>query len=91
LIHIYDIEGNKVSELRAGVPTISEPTKRKGLSFGRSKPAQENKEEFKLPKPSEINFEKKILHTSWHPKRDKIAMASRNVLYIYSNNANASK
>ena len=83
LIHIYDIEGEKISDLRASVPK-SEQTKRKGLAFGRSKPSHEDTE-FTLPKPTEIDFSKKILHTSWHPRREKIAMASRNVLYIYSN------
>lgn len=32
----------------------------------------------------EIDYEKKILHMSWHPKEDLIAVAGHDKLYIYT-------
>lgn len=96
IFHIFDREGKRIADKEAKVPipspasdAVSSASKRKsGLSFGRTAPAHVKKSEedtFTLPSPSDMNFENKILHTAWHPKHEKVALASKNLLYIYAN------
>jgi hypothetical protein len=33
---------------------------------------------------SDINFNNKILHTSWHPKEDILAVTNKNCIFLYT-------
>lgn len=80
--NIYDINGKGEYTLQAdktafkGKKSSSSSTKSK-LGLGRSK----KKEEIN---PEAIEYAKRILHSSWHPRENSVAVAATNNLYLFS-------
>ncbi|ORY07482.1 protein phosphatase PP2A regulatory subunit B [Basidiobolus meristosporus CBS 931.73] len=80
--HIFDV--NNKSEVTLQADKSAFKAKRIGstknkLSFGRS--SKNGKKEIN---PDFMEFNKKILHTSWHPRENTIAVAATNNLFIFS-------
>jgi len=81
--HVYGRNGKLEADMRAVKPTISPSVKRKvALGFG-SKKKKAAKENESPRNPEDIDFNQKILHVTWHPTENKVAMAAKNLLYIY--------
>lgn len=86
--HIFNRNGARVTDMRAAKPDpAASPSslRRKSVSlpFGKRKPkAKANSAS--PPNPDDIDFNQKILHVAWHPTEDNVAMAAKNMLYIYS-------
>jgi serine/threonine-protein phosphatase 2A regulatory subunit B len=78
--NIYDINGKGEHILQADKTAFknkkSSTTKSK-LGLGRSK----KKEEIN---PDTIDYSKRILHSSWHPREHSVAVAATNNLYLFS-------
>lgn len=52
---------------------------------GQNKPNVNIKDEVNV---DNLDFTKKILHTSWHPKDNIVAIAATNSLYVFYNKEN---
>jgi len=84
LFHVFKRDGTRVADLKAEVPRAKDS--KSAFRFGRSKPkVGDNVGTTVVPSPDDMDFNQKVLHVAWHPKREKIALASKNMLYIYSN------
>ncbi|KAI9319403.1 protein phosphatase PP2A regulatory subunit B [Dichotomocladium elegans] len=71
--HIYDNEGKNNIPLRADRTAF-----RPGGAY--RKPAASNNYSYQ---PDSLDFSKKILHASWHPKEDTVAVAAANNLFVF--------
>ncbi|KAK9765938.1 protein phosphatase 2A regulatory subunit cdc55 [Basidiobolus ranarum] len=80
--HIFDVNNKNETTLQADKSAFKAKrigsTKNK-LSFGRS-----SKNGRKEINPDMMDFNKKILHTSWHPRENTIAVAATNNLFTNS-------
>lgn len=71
---------NRMGQLQASLEVCKDPSKRSQKKGRRRSSALGT-----APLPGEpIDFDKKVLHMSWHPKDDIIAVAGLNKLYIYT-------
>lgn len=76
--HIYDRTSKAEYTLQADKAAFKKRTASKSrLSVGRSK----KKEEIN---PDTIDYNKKILHSSWHPNENSVAVAATNNLFLFS-------
>lgn len=75
--HLYDIEGKTDIALQADKSAFR--SKRLGSSKNKISMARNNY----APNADNMDFNKKILHASWHPREDTIAIAATNNLFIF--------
>lgn len=80
--HIYEVNGKNEYSLQADKSAFksrkSANTTKSKLSLGRSKT---KKDEIN---PDTVDYTKRILHGSWHPKEYSVAVAATNNLYLFS-------
>ncbi|KAI5475445.1 protein phosphatase 2 (formerly 2A), regulatory subunit B [Pseudohyphozyma bogoriensis] len=81
--HIYDREGTTDTVLQADKSAF----KAKKIGGNKAKPGQKGVKGNGKPliDVDSIDFNKKILHASWHPRENTIAIAACNNLFIYAN------
>ena len=80
--HIYDKNAETDTVLQADKSAF----KAKKIGAGKGKPAPGVKPAAKkaVVDVDSIDFNKKILHSSWHPRENTIAIAATNNLFLYS-------
>jgi len=82
--HVFDRNGKRVTDMRATKPAApSSPTQVLKRKFGKKR-ANTMKENQCPLNPDDVDFNQKILHVAWHPTENKVAMAAKESLYIYS-------
>merc|ERR1712000_27528 len=76
--YLYDRQskGSLCLEASKHLPKTKKASLPKTKKKGKNKEAEVN--------PDAIDFDKKVLHTSWHPKENLIAIAASNNLFLYS-------
>jgi serine/threonine-protein phosphatase 2A regulatory subunit B len=81
--HIYDIptKGETVLQADKSAFKAKKPSKAKSL-LGGSKKTLTKKEEFM--NADALDYTRKILHASWHPRENTVALAATNNLYLFS-------
>ncbi|CAM9888376.1 unnamed protein product [Ectocarpus sp. 6 AP-2014] len=72
MCHMYDRYGQAM----ASIEVCKDPSKKAGGKKAKRRLARNP--------VGEIDYDKKILHMSWHPKEDIIAVAGHDKLYIYT-------
>ena len=78
--HIYDRTSKNEYTLQADKSAFKKrsTTAKSRISLGRQKT---KKEEIN---PETVDFTKKILHSSWHPQENSVAIAATNNLFLFS-------
>lgn len=78
--HIYDRTSKHEVTLQADKSAFKKRAgaNRSRLSLGRPKTKKED------INPDNIDYGKKILHTSWHPQEYSVAIAATNNLFLFS-------
>lgn len=87
LFHVYDrwgrtdtcIEASKNPPKKKPPTGLQRAGSKLGITRGPGKPAK--KDEISV---DSIDFGKKVLHTSWHPQQNLVAVAALNNLFVYS-------
>jgi serine/threonine-protein phosphatase 2A regulatory subunit B len=78
--HIYDREGKSDITLQADKSAFK--AKRVGSAKNKmTMTGNRKRDDFNV---DAIDFNKKILHASWHPKENSIAVAATNNLFIFT-------
>lgn len=60
---------------------------KRGKQAGKLRKYQANKKLPALDGQGSIDFKKKIMNGSWHPKENTVALAFRNCIFMYSERA----
>ncbi len=76
---------NNTSQSQNGSQSPSLNAKRNATMMNGQKPYVNIKDEVNV---DNLDFTKKILHTSWHPKDNIVAIAATNSLYVFYNKEN---
>ncbi|KAG9549895.1 hypothetical protein KCU97_g20047, partial [Aureobasidium melanogenum] len=69
---------------KVGIPTPMNGAKDKKGNSRANSPAGQGSRMRKETDADAIDFNKKILHMSWHPFEDSIAIAATNNLFVFS-------
>jgi serine/threonine-protein phosphatase 2A regulatory subunit B len=77
MFHLYDREGKTDIALQADKSAFR--SKRLGSSKNKMSMARNS-----TPNADNMDFNKKILHSSWHPQENTIAIAATNNLFIFT-------
>lgn len=77
MFHLYDREGKTDIALQADKSAFR--SKRLGSSKNKMSMARNS-----APGADSMDFNKKILHSSWHPRENTIAIAATNNLFIFT-------
>ncbi|KAL1915441.1 uncharacterized protein VTP21DRAFT_6565 [Calcarisporiella thermophila] len=81
-LHIYDRDGRTDATLHADKSAFK--SKRMGPGKNKSAGRQKNGGRPDLINPDSIDYNRKILHASWHPFENTVAIAATNNLFIFS-------
>lgn len=86
MFHIYDVKNNTSTCLEASAQKF-QPGRRHSMPQSALQSSMNN-QKHQTDTSETMDFQQKVLHTTWHPQEDEVAVATGNNLYIYTSPGN---
>lgn len=83
MFHIYDVKNNTSTCLEASSHKF-QPGRRHSMPHTALQSSINHNNQQSISTTDTIDFRQKVLHTTWHPEENEVAVATGNNLYIYN-------